>query len=316
MGTTRKKGRRLFGSAILLLLAAVLVYNALFSFSYSVGPNYRNVSIDTRVNITHAKPEVLQVTITDPVTLNAGLTQLVECNSTVRDYNGWATITNVSAVLWDNASALYNSSDDNNDHYTNATCTSYGNDGLYISYFTCQFQILYYANPGSDWICNVTATDMDHVFNASVNNSNWLHNTTTINQLLALNVTPLIDYGDMAVGDTSAAEEANVTNFGNMDINISVKGYGQSENDGLSFVCAVGNISVENQKFSLTAGDDFQTQYLALGSAYQQIPSLTLLQQVNDSQQVINATYWRLYVPPNPFGQCNGTIIFQAEGAT
>jgi hypothetical protein len=46
--TRLTKIRKGMGLTVLLLLVIVVSYNALFSFSYSVGPNYRNVSIDTK----------------------------------------------------------------------------------------------------------------------------------------------------------------------------------------------------------------------------------------------------------------------------
>ncbi len=310
--------KRLTGAGLVVftLFAVVLLYNALFSFSYGHDWNYRNVSIDTTVNITNSKPEVLIVNIDDPITLNAGSTVLVQCNATVRDWNGWADIQNVTAVFWDNSSVNQSNLDDNNDHYTNVNCTDPGNDGNFTAYFSCNFTVWYYANPGSNWMCNVTATD-SYVFNATVGSSNWLYNTTTVSVLLALNVSPtLVDYGNMAVGDTSvSAEQANITNFGNSDINISVKGYGQTEGDGLAFVCAVGNISIANERYSLNATDAY-ANYLPLNSTFEMVPGLVLPQQTNDSTQVLNNTYWKLYVPPNPFGVCNGTIVFQAEAAS
>lgn len=297
-----------------MLLAVVLIYNALFSFSYSIGPNYRNISVDTRVNITNAKPEVLLVVIDDPITLSAGTSRIVSCNATVRDWNGYADINNVTATFYDNNTQGPGSADDNNDHYTNSSCNYTGDDGNFTRYFTCNFTVWYYANNGSQWVCNVTATD-SYAFNSSVNNSNSLANTTSISQLLALNVTQLIDYGNMAVGDTSNAVEANVTNFGNYDINISLKGYGATEGDGLAFVCDIGTITIANEKYSLNQTGDFSIDYTSLSTSFTQLGGLTLPQQINDSLQVMNNTYWRLYVPPNPFGQCNGTVVFQAEAA-
>ncbi len=303
---------KVFALSVLSLILIVLAYNALFSFSYSVGPNYRNVSVDTRVNITQSLPEVLNVMIDNPITLNAGGTRTVSCNASIRDWNGGNTISNVTAVLWNNVSVTQASPDDNNNHYTNLSCQNTSINGYYAN-FTCNFSVYYYADAGSGWICNVTATD-SYLFNVSVGSSSSNSNLTTINQLLALNVTSLVDYGNMAVGDTSGPEEANVTNFGNQNINVSVLGYGNTSGDGLAFVCQIGNITVANEKFSLNQTDTY-ANYVALSTAYQMIGGLTLPQQTNDSQQVINSTYWRLYVPPNPFGQCNGTIVFQAQSS-
>jgi len=46
------------------------------------------------------------------------------------------------------------------------------------------------------------------------------------------------------------------------------------------------------------------------------ISGLTLPIRTNDLvNDVVNSTYWRLYVPPNPFGNCSGVIVFSAVQA-
>jgi hypothetical protein len=300
-----------------LVVSALLyvAFGAIFGYSFSQDPANRNVSVDTTVNITNSIPEVIFVQIEGGaanITINAGTNRTVLCNATVRDWNGGATITNVSATFYHNATSNSTYPDDNNNHYTDYNC-SWGNADNYTRNFTCTFYVQYYANPGI-WICNVTAYDSLHVFNESVANfSRSLWNRTNINALYALNVTPLIDYQNLSVGDTSDPQQANVTNLGNMNINISVRGFGNTSylQDGLGMYCFIGNINVSNQKYNLIGGNDI-TQYRNLTNASAQIPGLTV---TNDSQPVINSTYWVLYVPPNPFGRCNGTIVFQAERA-
>jgi hypothetical protein len=71
-----------FKKAIFLSLLLVgFIWMAAFSESYTIGPNYRNISVDTTVNITNALPEVLSVIVNDgnSITLNAGSTIPVEC---------------------------------------------------------------------------------------------------------------------------------------------------------------------------------------------------------------------------------------------
>jgi len=217
----------------------------------------------------------------------------------------------VSAAFFRNVTGVNTTSqDDNNTHYTNASCAG-GTPSGFFRNFTCSFDVLYYANAGQ-WICNVTATDPYAFANASRNQSNY--NVTSIDGLLALNVTALIDYGDLAVGDISSPEQANVTNFGNLDINVTVKGYGSTLDDGLSFTCEQGNISIEYEKHNLVGGSD-PSAYTNLSSTLTQVSGLTIPQQTNDSQQEINTTYWLLVVPPNPFGLCNGSVVFQAESS-
>jgi len=286
----------------MLLLLAVLLYNVVFSYSYSVGPNYRNVTIDTRVNVTNAGPEVRLIRMNDPITLTAGSPTYVECNVSVLDFNGGGDINRTEAIFYHSTSSS-TASDDNNTHYTNATCTPYAQGGDWKN-FTCGFQVYYYALNGT-WTCNATTYD-----NRSYNDTKL--NTTTIDALLALNVSPtLIDYGNLSVSDTSVNKSANVTNIGNVPINISVKGYGATENDGLAFVCAVGNISIANERYSINRSHSY-TQKSSLQASFQQT-NLTIQKQNVTGQFKTNATYWQLYVPPNPFGICNGTIVFQAE---
>ncbi|HEY9705307.1 MAG TPA: hypothetical protein V6C58_22905, partial [Allocoleopsis sp.] len=96
-------------------------------------------------------------------------------------------------------------------------------------------------------------------------------------------------------------------------INISVEGYGVNRGDGLSMNCSLtGNITVDNQKFATSSGVAFgskTTLVSTLGGTL--IPGLTIPKQINSSL-VVNETYWQLYIPPNPAGNCTGYIIFTA----
>ncbi|HIH23978.1 TPA: hypothetical protein HA251_02995 [Candidatus Woesearchaeota archaeon] len=318
MASNDSKGR--FALAVLLVMLCYLSLSAFFGYSFTQGANNRNVSVDTTVNITNALPEVLYVSISpvdapNNITLNAGSTRLVYCNATLRDWNGGGTVV-ANATFFHNASVNSTAADDNNTHYANSTCANisapYGTNGELIN-VSCSFPVLYYANVGF-WRCNVTVTDNYNYNESVVNSSRSNFNSTHINAIYALNVTPLIDYGNLSVGDTSDPQEANVTNLGNTNINISVRGFTNTSylSNGLGMVCDVGNISIASQKYNAIGGTNPAT-YTNLSHTSAQVSGLTIAQQTNDSQQVVNATYWLLYVPPNPFGRCNGTIVFQAE---
>ena len=201
------------------------------------------------------------------------------------------------------STSSFDSADDNNSHYTNSSCTQTAISGIYANY-TCHFNVWYYAVNGS-WTCLAFAYD-DSGYSDNESAS------STVEKLLALNVTSPIDYGDLAVGDTSPIVDANVTNFGNMDINVTVYGYGSVPNDGLAMVCEVGNISIQYERYSTNSSAAYDSM-TPLSSSAAMIDGLTLPQQVDDTTPVVNSTYWRLYVPPNPFGRCNGTVVFQAE---
>lgn len=283
------------------ILIIFLVFISL-GFSYSVGPNYRNVSVDTKVNITNAGPEVQSITLENPITLVAGSTKRVQCNASVFDYNGYGDIYNVNATFF-HSSSSFSAADNNNTHYTNSSCLRTAQNGYYANY-TCSFDVYYYAI-NQTWNCSVSVND-------TLSFDYRKDNSTIIYALYALNVTSLIDYGDMAIGDTSANKTANVTNIGNTNMNISVYGYGLTPGDGLAMDCAVGNISIANEKFSYNISHNY-TQKTPLTSFAQPV-GLTVNKQTTPGVSMTNTTYWQLYVPPNPFGVCNGTVVFQAEG--
>jgi len=288
---------------IVFSVVVIVTFASIVGFVSSL--NYDLVNVTTRVNITQSFPEVLNVTVGTPIpsniTLNAGSTRNIQCNATVRDFNGYNDLIRVNATFYYylNTSAQLN---DNNEHYTNNTCVEVSNDGLYTANYSCTFDVFYYANNGT-WYCNVTATDNKN-FTGSLNAS------TRINPLYALNVTDIIDYGNLSVTDYSNNITAIVTNFGNMPINVSVLGYGLTQGDGLGFVCQFGtNISVQYQRFSAVAAD-WATK-IPLAATNKDILA-TLPRRTDDAAEVTQNTYWQLYVPPNPFGLCTGTVRFTA----
>ena len=285
-------------------------------------PNYENVTVWTRINVTNAKPEIFPVVINEGlpllpnITLRGGGIRNVLCNATIRDWNGMDDNITVNGSLYF-AVAGYNASDDNNTHYTNASCINvtpaYGQNGIYKNY-TCGFDTLYYANAGV-WNCTLAAYDIKDGKNYTVYGSN----RTNFDRLFSLNVTDGIDYGDVAVGEFSNTAIANITNFGNSAINITVQGYGGVLNDGNAFVCntslSVFNISVGNEAFTINITNQNFTEKTALNGNLQNITNLTMPKQTDPSVQIINSTAWQVYIPVsiNPNGVCTGNVIFAAR---
>jgi hypothetical protein len=277
----------------------------------TVGPNYKNVTVRTQVNITNARPDIMNVTIYEltnisnrNITLSAGGFKEIICNATVRDWNGYNDVILVNATLFHQSTSSHNATDNNNTHYTNSNCTNSGNGaGFYVNY-ACNFTVIYYANNGT-WVCNVTAMD-------NQSTTGYGQGLTTFFPVYALNVTDGIDYGGVAVEAFSNNVSANITNLGNMAINVTVQGYGARLNDGLAMNCSLnGNITIANQRF-FTSDVDWPSMITMTGGS-QLLPNLTMPKQ-NNSQLITNSTFWQLYIDSanGPGGNCSGYVLFTA----
>jgi hypothetical protein len=297
---------------LLVVLATMFVIPSIIAPNI-VGLNYKNVTVWTRANITNAKPEVLNVTMYEAanssaknITVAAGMTKTIYCNATVRDWDGFNDIKYVNASIWHSTSS-YTNADNNNSHYTNFSCTLNASLTAYTGWYVCSFDVYYYSNNGT-WSCNVTVED-------HMNKTGSRTNTTIFYPVYALNVTDGIDYGNVAVEDFTAPDiRANVTNFGNMGINITVEGYGVSRGDGLAMNCSLnGNITVDNERFALNNTTPWATKTpLVSTPGGVLVAGLTMPKQTIAGTYITNSTYWQLYVPPNPSGNCTGYIIFTA----
>jgi len=203
------------------------------------------------------------------------------------------------------STSSFGAADNNNSHYTNNNCTSSGNGANFTVNYFCNFSIYYYANNGT-WVCNVTVID-------SMNTLGYGNGTTLFYPVYALNITDGIEYGNVAVSDVSNNATANITNLGNMAINLTVEGYGIRRGDGLAMNCSLGgNITIANERFSV--GDIDWTLKTPLNGTAQLLENLTLQKQTIPSTLVVNSTYWQIYIDPinSPGGNCTGYVIFTA----
>lgn len=275
-------------------------------------------------NITlHSPPNVSEVFFDDflespqnEIDLIPADVREIICNSTAFSYDGEYSITNASAKLFDNVNSLYDSLDDNNSHYTNYSCDidySYGNsDEVKIS---CKFNLWYYAN-SENWNCTIETMDNLSTYGRG-------GDLSFVNPLLALGLDSIATF-NLNIGQITDEEQLNVTNYGNVKINLSLSGYAATENDGLSMNCTEGdkNISINYTKFNLTASNpgaitltDFQNEYVNLTS-YPKVKDFNLNYRQNENaNEAVDSTYWRIYVPSTVSGNCQGNIIFGAVQA-
>ncbi|RMD45948.1 hypothetical protein D6829_00750 [Candidatus Pacearchaeota archaeon] len=292
------------------------------------GVDSPNVTVGTKMSIRNVEPEVLNVSINDgnPITLIPNSTKKVSCIAIVADYDGDVDISSVNATFYDPQVSFDKDTDDNNYHYTNSSCSvnlSYGTyngyaDDSYRALANCTFDVWYYAD-AAQWTCNVSVFDLSGGSGRGVGNEN-------ISQLLALGLPDSIDYGVVNATSVSEENQTNVTNYGNVIINLSLEGYAVTQGDGYAMNCTYGsvqNISVQYEKYNLTNSNpgtlnltQFEANYTNLtSSAVVKFFNLTVRQ--NDTQNEISKpTYWRIYLPKGVAGNCTGHIVFGATTAS
>lgn len=326
-----KKNETAIGIALILLeVSLILTFLTFAPYSVTAAIGINNVSVITNLTIGNVYPDIVNVSINEgnPIALIPNSTKLVSCIAVLRDYNGESDIVAVNATFYDPVNSTFTAADDKNNHYTNSSCQIINDIGIYNTYNTsdiyhaianCTFEIEYYANP-ENWICHAIVNDT----------MSWIgenQNTQIISPLLALGLPDIIDYGTVNATEVSSEQQANVTNYGNVQVNLTLEGYGGVEDDDLAMVCSLGNIGtidVEYEKYNLTQANpgqqtltQFNTNYTNLtSSGAVPVRRFELDYRKNDVvNNAVKESYWRIYVPLGVAGQCNGTIIFGATTA-
>jgi len=306
-----------------IVTIVILFFGVSLTTDSVFGANVTNATVIARVNVSNTEPNLYLVKIDSPldanknIDLTANAAANVVCNGSFQDINGFDDIKNVSATFYD-ITVASNAADDNNTHYSNTscgTCSVVAGTNNQNGSCLCQFAVQYYANP-TNWQCNMTINDSGGIVR-SQNSTFYI-----INEVLGINVeSSILDYGNITVTQTSNPTRQNVTNGGNIPINITVRGFGgsnESIGQNLSMVCETGtNITFGNQRFYPGNNTAFGDMY-NLTNKTRQIFNLTVPQRTTDSGlgNSSNATFWRLQIPLGASGICNGTIIFGAIDAT
>lgn len=248
-------------------------------------------------------PSVFSVATESDIVLNAGTIRSVQCNFTVSDGNGADDILGANATFFI-APSQDSSQDNNRTKYTNSSCEVIGSS-INSKDFTCTTGFLYYAQNGT-WTCNATGIGIDGYSSAET--------SFQVDPLYAINVTnSTLDFGQVFGGSTSSTISENITNLGNIPVDVSVYGYGSFPGDGNSFVCQTTNISIENTRFAAEKGVPYISKTPLSGVL---VPTgIRILNQIG-TQSSQNVSYWQTMIPRNvsDTGICLGTIVFHATG--
>jgi hypothetical protein len=244
-------------------------------------------------------------TVTSPVAnivLNAGTLKSVECNITITDALGQKNITGANATFFTSpstdGSALNNLS-----KYLNTSCVRVAST-MTTGTYSCDTRLLYYATNGT-WFCNMTGITTHAIISNMTN--------FTVDPLYAITVNDtFLDFGLVPAGFNSGNISENISNIGNQPINISVRGYGRVPDDNNSFTCENDNITISSLHFAPNNTASYINKVPLTNLS--KLLGFTVGPQIDQNLKV-NTSYWELLVPSSliSVGQCNGTIVFQAE---
>ncbi len=256
-------------------------------------------------------PQITQMWLGDAYTpgqinLLAGITTDVFCNATIYDSNGAGDIVKANATIYLIGSE--GAADNPNNHYSNESC-SCGAISLYNSECACGFSVQHYASNGT-WYCNMTVWDSKDALSTNISNA-------TINEFVYLNLTTegnlVLDFGDINPGENSSASKiVNITNSGNIPINISVYAYANVSGDNMSMMCEDGRSWINTSYLRYNLTDQGWSGMFEVNGTATAINGFLLAKRIG-VQETMNSTYWRFGVPPATIGICNGTLVFLAK---
>lgn len=131
--------------------------------------------------------------------------------------------------------------------------------------------------------------------------------------MLAIDVFPgVIDFGELAVGNSSGDDIIiNVTNWGNMDFNLTLDGYGTEDGDNIAMNCSKGNISIDLERYSVVFNESYDVM-VNLTDTATVVGNFSLPHRTDDISYKSdrNNTYWKISIPPGIQGNCTGIVVF------
>lgn len=326
--------RKILEQGIMAVVAISIILSAFigvsFTTDYVLGANTTNNTVIARVNVTNTEPNITSVVVSpSPIDLIANGVSIVTCNATVFDFNGWQDIdpSSVNATFHIQSVGREGIAD-NNHRYANESCgRCIQGAGATNASCDCRFALQYYTNDSSSWVCNITVRDSGGTGapGSRLNFSDTeVSSTVTVSKLLAINTSLLLDYGNLSVTQTSAQITHNITNAGNINLNLSLRGYGGTNDsvdspfNNMTMTCEFGNISIGNQRYALgTENSGIAFADMRHLTNITKITNFTLPARLDDTSfgGDKNSTLWRLQIPLGVGGICNGTIIFGAVDA-
>jgi hypothetical protein len=306
------------------IVGDVLNITLVDDFTFHVSQDTIQVTVsgagfDMAANMSMTSPFIITGTLVDDafsspaneIDLTPNSTTTVNCTGVIETFSDIDSISNINSTFYASSSSIA-APDDNNYHYTNNSCylnKTYGTSKE--GEFTCSFEVEYYASP-QNWNCFLNITD-----NVSITMTST--DATSINTLLSIGVNSSINFTKVDSTKLSSEKTIQIINFGNVKINLSLSGYGQTLGDNESMICFQSNISIENMKYNVAVStpgamnlSEAELYYTNLSSSPVVEPYELDARQNDLINDAINETYWRVEVPRDARESCQGNIIVGA----
>jgi hypothetical protein len=307
-----KTGKYLIASTSILIALTILMFVSFTAISvFSVNNDSFNMTVD----IGNTAPTISNATMAfnDTVTGNdiiltaSGNTNLVYCNATATDVNGYQDITSAAAKFYHSTSTSP-SADDKNVHYSavNGTigvgkCNLGAGSGNDVP-VTCEINLEHEATDGM-WYCNITVTDSGALTGFNATNA-------SVAELVAMTVVNnTVNYGSMSPGATSGQYAVNITNEGNHQIGVQVNGTNMTCNV-TGTIPMTTNIKYDTDNVAYASMAQFLTGSLVTVTGFALTPEG--ISPFNDDQDASGNTFWAINVPVGVKGTCVGNVTVTA----
>ncbi|MEK7608595.1 MAG: hypothetical protein AAB495_03370 [Patescibacteria group bacterium] len=257
-------------------------------------------------------PSVSGVVLNDDtnIALTEGVTWQIFASGTITDSNGYADIVGAQAKVYRSGVGRSCSPNDNN-CYQDSSCSLAGCSGTTCKAL-CFVNVQYFADPtdtdtpyeAESWLASIEAVDARSATSTATSTA-----IVDVLSLLALAVTPQINYGSLSPGaiiDPLSAT-SSVSASGNVSIDTTL--YGANMTSGAE------SISVSNERYATTS-IPFSSGTVLLASPGAAL-DLNIPKTSTSTSQASSTVFWGIQVPlPQPTGNYTGINTFIATENT
>ena len=258
------------------------------------------------------------------LTPTAGGSTAYNFTVTAKDNNGDTDITGADAVIYDGDDIELSSgtcTDDENDCYTDASCTLSNNLSGTDTDATvqCDFSAWFNINDGTNWLAHVNITDEQGSVTDQVDS-----NSFTVDALAGIDVVDTsIAYGAVEIGGSSSTQTVSVRNAGNQTNDLLLAGIDMTCSTPVS--CGSSTIPLAQQKWGMETStfnwgdsatgdgpfplvDTAGTTGGTTGCFNQDLRKRS--DHTSDTETNLDA-YWKLQIPSGtPAGSYTGSVTF------